>query len=133
MYRIRKTFEIAGSHKLDLPYESKCCNQHGHNWIITIYCQSAELDENGMVIDFTKVKKLIHDKLDHKCLNDVPGLCKSEPVQHIAPDVSKGFNPTAERIAEWICMQIDCCYAVEVQESEGNVAIYQDEGFGLDG
>lgn len=124
MYRIKKTFEISASHKLSLTYKSKCCNYHGHNWIITVYCASEELDENGMVIDFTKIKELIHDKLDHKCLNDVPGLCKSEPIQHIAPDLSKSYNPTAERIAEWIYTQIDKCYRVDVQESEGNVASY---------
>lgn len=127
MYRIRKKFEVAVSHKLNLTYESKCCNSHGHNLWITVYCQSTELDENDMVVDFTKIKELIHDKLDHKYLNDVPGLSHPVPVQHIAPDVSKGFNPTAERIAEWICLQIDSCYRVDVQESEGNVATYVDD------
>lgn len=127
MYRIKKKFEISASHKLNLTYGSKCCNNHGHNWWITVYCQSEKLDENGMVIDFTKIKEFIHDKLDHKCLNDVPGLCRPESRQYIAPDLSKGFNPTAERIAEWICLQIDCCYKVVVQESEGNIATYIDD------
>jgi len=34
------------------------------------------------------------------------------------------INPTAENIAKWICDQIPNCYKVEVQESEGNTAIY---------
>lgn len=130
MYRIKKTFEISASHKLNLPYGSKCSNNHGHNFQVVVYCQSEELDENGMVIDFTKIKELIHDKLDHKCLNDVPGLCRLDPIQHIAPDLSESFNPTAERIAEWICLQIKSCYQVDVQESEGNVATYVDSSMG---
>ncbi len=34
-------------------------------------------------------------------------------------------NPTAERIACWLCEQIPYCIRVEVQESEGNVAVYE--------
>lgn len=65
MYYITKRMEIAGAHRLNLPYESKCANLHGHNWIVTVYCKSKELTDYGMVVDFTQVKKMIHDKLDH--------------------------------------------------------------------
>ena len=34
MYKIIKKMEVAGAHKLELPYESKCSNLHGHNWNI---------------------------------------------------------------------------------------------------
>lgn len=108
MYTIIKTFEISASHSLCLSYRSKCENLHGHNWLITVYCRSNVLDENGMVIDFSLVKKLISDKLDHRNLNE------------ILP-----FNPTAENIARWICDQFDSCYKVEVKESERNIAIYE--------
>ena len=68
-----------------------------------------ELNEDGMVIDFTHIKNAVKDKLDHKNLNEV-----------------LDFNPTAENIAKWICDQIDTCFKVEVQESEGNIAIYEE-------
>lgn len=114
MYYIKKRIEIAGSHNLELPYESKCQNLHGHNWIITIYCRSSILTDYGMVIDFTKIKKEITEKLDHKYLNEL-----------------FDFNPTAENIARWICDRVDYvmevgeCYKVIVQESEGNIAVYE--------
>ncbi len=108
MFTIKKLFEISASHNLNLDYESKCQNLHGHNWIVTIYCKSETLDNNGMVIDFTEIKKIVHKKLDHQNLNEV-----------------LDFNPTAENIAKWIVDSIDKCYKAEVQESEGNTAIYE--------
>lgn len=109
MYYVQKRMEIAGAHRLQLHYESKCQNLHGHNWIVTVFCRSRELNEDGMVVDFTHIKKQIQDQLDHKMINDV----------------LPGINPTAENIAKWICDQIPGCYKVTVQESEGNVATYE--------
>lgn len=109
MYYVSKRIEIAGAHKLKLDYESKCSNLHGHNWIVVVYCKSEELDSNGMVYDFKHIKNKISDKLDHQYINDVVD-----------------FNPTAENMAKWICEQIgEKCYKVSVQESEGNVAVYE--------
>ena len=108
MYTVKKRMEIAGAHRLNLNYESKCANLHGHNWIVVVWCKSQTLDANGMVIDFTHIKREVQEKLDHKFLNDV------------VP-----FNPTAENIAKWVCEQIPNCYRVSVQESEGNVATYE--------
>ena len=68
MYEVKKRFEISAAHKLDLDYDSKCTNFHGHNWIIDVYLQSETLDKNGMVLDFTHIKRKIQDKFDHKLL-----------------------------------------------------------------
>lgn len=107
MYYIKKTIEISACHHLSLSYESKCSRLHGHNWIVTIYCKTKELNQDGMVCDFTHVKQLIQEKLDHNNLNEV-----------------FDFNPTAENIAHWIVGIVPHCYRADVQESENNIAIY---------
>lgn len=108
MYTVIKRMEISAAHSLSLSYPSKCEQLHGHNWIITVYCRSRELNADGMVVDFSHIKQVVMDQLDHKNVNDIVPM-----------------NPTAENMAKWICDQIPTCFKVEVQESEGNTAIYE--------
>jgi 6-pyruvoyltetrahydropterin/6-carboxytetrahydropterin synthase len=113
MFELKKEFDVAVAHKLELPYESKCQNLHGHTIHICVYCRADDgyvENNSGMVMDFTKIKQLVHDVLDHNYLNDI---------------LEK--NPTSENLAKWICFQITNCYKVEVQESPGNVVTYIDD------
>lgn len=116
MYRVSKRMEVAAMHFLKLDYDSPCNSVHGHNWIITVTVLGQQLNDNGMVYDFKRIKNLIHDQMDHKALNDI-----------------FSFNPTAENIAKWVADQVDgqllaenrvntWCSKVVVQESEGNIA-----------
>ncbi len=108
MYEVIKRLEISAAHKLNLDYESKCSNLHGHNWVVTVYLRSETLNQNGMIMDFSEIKRKISDKLDHKVINDVVD-----------------FNPTAENMARFILDELaPCCYRVEVEESENNKAVY---------
>ncbi len=108
MYYVSKRLEISSAHNLRLSYESKCEDLHGHNWIVIVHCRAKELNQDGMVTDFTQIKKVVGNTLDHKYLNEII------PV-----------NPTAENIAKWICDRVENCYKVEVWESENNKAMYE--------
>ena len=108
MYEIKKRVEISAAHKLNLSYESKCEQLHGHNWLIDIYLRGETLNSDGMLMDFTHIKQKITDKLDHTVLNDV-----------------LPFNPTAENLARFVCEQLSpLCFRVDVTESEDNTASY---------
>jgi 6-pyruvoyltetrahydropterin/6-carboxytetrahydropterin synthase len=107
-WTVKKRMEIAAAHSLPhLTYPSKCTRTHGHNWIVTVTCEASALDpDTHMITDFTHIKEAVNE-LDHQLLNSF--------IEY----------PTAERIAEWVCHKIPCCTKVEVQESEGNIAIYE--------
>ncbi|OPY49682.1 MAG: Dihydroneopterin monophosphate aldolase [Methanosaeta sp. PtaU1.Bin112] len=77
--------EFDAAHSLP-GYQGKCVNLHGHTYQVEVVVVG-EVGEDGFVMDFYKLKKLIAgalEDLDHSYLND------------ILP------NPTAETIAQWI-------------------------------
>lgn len=112
-WTISKRMEVAGAHKLALPYESKCANLHGHNWIIEVQIIAAVLNPEGMVMDFSKIKRIVNT-LDHHTLND------------IIP------QPTAENLCQYIHNKIKeetlagqyAKVMVKVKESEDNESCY---------
>lgn len=126
MYSIRTEFEFEASHKLDLPYESKCVNLHGHSYraAATFKPLSGELNDVGMIVDFTVIKKIIkekiEDRLDHAYLNDIFEV-----------------NATAEYMSKWICDELNTaltekkidakCVKVELNETTKNKAIWEEE------
>ena len=111
MYIITKDLEISAAHQLKLNYESKCQNLHGHNWKVKVWLRSEKLDENGMVMDFTHIKKKVVDTLDHKNLNEIVD-----------------FNPTAENLAAYICELLGpTCFRVQIWEQAGSLVIYEKE------
>lgn len=62
---------------------------HGHSYRVEVVLNGAVDPHTGFVMDFFNMEEafgLLIKKLDHHCLNEVPGL----------------ENPTAENIAIWI-------------------------------
>lgn len=93
---------------------------HGHNYIVTVALTANELDKNGMVVDFKKMKKIIHDyfdQYDHSMIltPDNPltkAYIKNFKLNGIDIERSRLFiwdeNPTAEYMAKlWYSVMLD--------------------------
>ena len=89
MFEVRITDDFAAAHFLR-DYNGKCENLHGHNKKVYVHVEGNELDEGGMLLDFTLLKtalKEVLSKIDHTNLNDIAIFDQ---------------NPSAERIAVYI-------------------------------
>lgn len=105
MYRVTKEITFCYGHRL-LNYDGKCKHLHGHNGRVEIEIESATLDERGMVMDFSDVKRIVKEwidkHIDHKML-----LRKDDPILNTLQENSEPVyimddNPTAENIAKLI-------------------------------
>lgn len=80
---------------------------HGHSYKITISVSSDKLDENGMVIDFKKMKKILKeyfDQYDHSMIvtpdNPIVDVYKSTGFEYDKLHVWEE-NPTAEYMSRY--------------------------------
>ena len=89
MYEVRVEADFAAAHFLR-DYNGKCENLHGHNYKVYAHVRGSQLNEGGMLMDFSKLKGALRSvckQLDHTNLNDLPVFDQ---------------NPSAERIAMYI-------------------------------
>jgi 6-pyruvoyltetrahydropterin/6-carboxytetrahydropterin synthase len=87
---IFKEFTLEAAHRLpNVPADHKCARLHGHSFRVAIHVSGSLREPEAWVMDFADIKAAfqpIEDALDHRYLNDVPGL----------------ENPTSEMLARWI-------------------------------
>lgn len=105
MFRVTREIDFCYGHRL-LNYNGKCKHLHGHNGRAIIAIEAEKLDERGMVLDFSDIKRVvagwIDDNLDHRML-----LQRDDPYVKIFQDLGEPLylmdeNPTAENIARLI-------------------------------
>ncbi|MFO0934900.1 MAG: 6-carboxytetrahydropterin synthase [Gemmataceae bacterium] len=104
-FRVTKEIHFCYGHRL-LNYNGKCRNLHGHNGKAVVTLETAQLDELGMVVDFTELKRVvgkwIDETLDHKMLLHKDDPILPELLRQNEPVVTLDVNPTAESIAKLI-------------------------------
>lgn len=92
---ISKTFRIEAAHRLpNVPPGHKCSRLHGHSFGIEVHVQGPLHAELGWVMDFADLSAAfapLFDTLDHRYLNEVPGL----------------ENPTSENLARWVWNELE--------------------------
>lgn len=87
MLKITKEFKFEAAHMLhdergNYNY-GKCENLHGHSYILKVSLFANTPGENGMIMNFTQLKKMINeliiDKVDHSFLNEtIPYMFEKE-------------------------------------------------------
>lgn len=150
-WTIRKLFKFEAAHRLVSSWSQQCQKIHGHSYKLELFLSAEELDENGMVVDFGKLKELFSKKLeqfDHKCI-----LSEQDPLSIIYDgEMSSSsmledscfdlgvlvvpFNPTAENMACFFYEQVEQIFyknedlrhikveAVRIHETETGWAEY---------
>jgi 6-pyruvoyltetrahydropterin/6-carboxytetrahydropterin synthase len=105
MFSVSREIHFCYGHRL-LNYPGKCRNLHGHNGRAIITFEASTLDERGMVIDFSEIKRAvsgwIDEHLDHRMILD-----RTDPVAPVLQGMGEPLflmdvNPTAENIARQI-------------------------------
>ena len=113
MYMMGISVKFSAAHTIK--GHPKCGRMHGHNYRVVVTLSADTLDKNGMIMDFSEVKKVVHmviDKLDHTYLNDV---LKVETV-------------TAEYLAKYIydklVLRLPSVHSVQVYEDDDTWTLY---------
>jgi len=104
---ITRRFEFDAGHRV-LGHTGKCRHLHGHRYAAEVTVQANEVNELGMVMDFSDIKVLVGNWIDsnwdHNMIlnSDDPVLlylCKDEANER-KPYILTKTNPTAENMAE---------------------------------
>ncbi len=92
---LTREFTFEAAHRLPMvPPDHKCARMHGHSFRVEV-ALNGEIDPvMGWLVDFADVtaavEPLLKSRLDHRTLNDVPGL----------------ENPTSERLCVWLWQEL---------------------------
>ncbi len=87
---LTKEFTFEAAHRLPhVPEGHKCARLHGHSYTVEVTIRGPVDPHMGWIVDFavlTEVWQGLRAQLDHRLLNDIPGL----------------ENPTSELLAAWL-------------------------------
>lgn len=114
---IYKTFTFDSAHYLpNVPMGHKCGTMHGHTYTLKVFISGTPEENSGWIIDYTDLKngvKAFIDILDHKLLNEIPGL----------------ENPTSENLCIWLWQMIKPIFPglirLELNETPTSGVIYE--------
>ena len=106
--RITKQFRFEAAHAL-WNYDGLCRNIHGHSYILSVTIIGSPIDDpenpkSGMVMDFSQMKKIVHDTvvgpLDHALMvnANTPHKELAETNQMFGRVVALPYQPTCENM-----------------------------------
>lgn len=81
MYEIAVDEVISSAHQLR-GYAGECEHCHGHNWKVRLEVECETLDDTGLAVDFTALRRFLRgvlERYDHVMLNDLPEFARDNP------------------------------------------------------
>jgi 6-pyruvoyltetrahydropterin/6-carboxytetrahydropterin synthase len=123
MFELSVKTHFSAAHRL-VGYNGACANLHGHNWDVEIFLRGRTVNELGMLIDFTDIKRAVKEimkEVDHCDLNLLPAFLRE--------------NPTSENLARYLHARLGIrlnnerhrVCKITVCETPGTTASYWDE------
>ena len=115
-YELMKTFGFNAAHFLPgVAEDHKCRRMHGHNYRIDVHVGGQPDPTTGLVIDYGDIKRVIDpivDQLDHRTLNEIPGLenSTSELLCKYLWDRIQPHLPTLSAVTVWESDTSRCTY-----------------------
>ncbi|HCG74961.1 MULTISPECIES: 6-carboxytetrahydropterin synthase QueD [Staphylococcus] len=120
-FELNKDFNFSAAHYIPSEDAGKCMRTHGHTYFVNITIAGDTLDHNGFLVNFSDLKKLIHDQFDHYLLNDLTPF--------------KGKSPSTEIVAQTIYNMVQDylsdrdnqpqCVQVYLRETPTSYVVYQ--------
>lgn len=119
MVELTKDFRFEAAHALpNVPAGHKCARLHGHSFHVEVTVRGPVDPRTGWLIDFADLKALLkplEEQLDHRYLNEIPGL----------------ENSTSEVIARWLWQrlkpQLPILHEITVRETCTSRCVYRGE------
>lgn len=127
-YELHKDMNFAAAHFVPHAGAGACAEMHGHTYFVDIMIVGNKLDEQGFLVNFGTLKKLVHGRYDHSVMND-------------HEEYTKSFNghpnqfPTTEIVAENIFNLVNSylndqengakCLQVIVRETPTSYVVYR--------
>lgn len=131
MFEVRVEADFAAAHFLR-DYNGKCENLHGHNYKVYAHVKGPELNEGGMLLDFSRLKAALREvckELDHSNLNDFDIFNQNPSAERIAKYIYNGIIQIMKKEGLDLTYQKDkktpVLYAVDVFETETSRARYR--------
>ena len=121
-YELNKDMNFSAAHFIPDEQAGKCANMHGHTYVVNITIAGDQLDDTGFLVNFQKLKELVHKRYDHRILNEL--------------EEFSGVNfPTTEVIAQVIWQRIEnylktvpnqpSCLQILVRETPTSYVLYR--------
>ena len=123
MFELTVEIQFSAAHRIE-GHPGPCAHLHGHNYHVAVTVAGDQLGNQGMLLDFGRLKDIcreVIDPLDHSFLNDLPPFSSTNPsaealAQHIFRGVAANLpSDTGIRLAR-----------VTVRESDTSAATYSE-------